>query len=711
MPGPAELGLELRLRVTATNAAGAETVTSEPTAAVEAGPPPESTEPPSLTILGRPSVGATATTDGGAWEHAGRADLAYQWQRCNEQGDNCADIPDEESPQLELASGDAGARVRVQVTAGSSAGSASSTSGLSPVIAPAGTSAVSKIVYVSDDRTEVLLDGDGPGEPVTVADCASLPGGEDVPCGLFRPKISPDGQMIAVNLRTGSGEDPTDTVVLMNHDGSDARTLTAGRDPAWSADGTEVLFTAETDGETHIAVINADGRDDGEPRQIATATEGSHESPDASPDGTRLAYTGQDAQHPTLGLYVAAADGSDASRLDLPDRFRAIYHPQFTADGTQILFEAAGVGVTRPISDLRQVWTINPDGSGLRALTDDSTTNSHPSARPDGKILVTRFVGGVLNSHWGETDKGVGWGVSELIDPEGDDAPIVVGEERFDANVHRASISWKPNPKRDCDTQLSFRRVPRYYYTASGIHVATNAAVRVRPRLTCKYAGYVATWDTWLQAKGTDDLIEPPGKQHTHSTSVQGVTVDGDDGSVGLLTDPLELDCVPGNRTYEAKALFFVGAKNWRIEVIARVEGFDMKCNEAGMWRHRAWKSSAPRRPSQVLAAKLEAFGTPRPGPGFSAHHIIPTYLSRVEATRIQARGYACRIRPNEEPNGVWVPTATHRKMHNGRHFNWIYRELQSAMGRNGRCDYAEADTKMNRIKDRIASGEFPGKR
>ena len=76
--------------VTATNLGGSSSETSAPTIPVAVAPP-VNTSPPAVT--GTPEDGGTLTASPGTWTGTTPIDYSYQWQRCDENGDNCADIP------------------------------------------------------------------------------------------------------------------------------------------------------------------------------------------------------------------------------------------------------------------------------------------------------------------------------------------------------------------------------------------------------------------------------------------------------------------------------------------------------------------------------------------------------------------------------------------------------------------------------------------
>ena len=111
----------VRVIVTATNDAGADTSTS-PASGTVAPSAPVSTTPPAVT--GSPVDGQTLTADPGSFSGTGPLTYEYQWQRCEADGTNCADIPGATGSTYDLVSADVGGAIVVVVTATNDADSA-----------------------------------------------------------------------------------------------------------------------------------------------------------------------------------------------------------------------------------------------------------------------------------------------------------------------------------------------------------------------------------------------------------------------------------------------------------------------------------------------------------------------------------------------------------------------------------------------------------
>jgi uncharacterized protein YukE len=86
-------------------------------------------------IAGSAVTGMTISASPGNWDGSTPITYAYQWQRCDSNGSNCANISGETSNNRLLTNDDAGHKLRIRVTATNSDGSASATSDPTAVVA------------------------------------------------------------------------------------------------------------------------------------------------------------------------------------------------------------------------------------------------------------------------------------------------------------------------------------------------------------------------------------------------------------------------------------------------------------------------------------------------------------------------------------------------------------------------------------------------
>src|SRR5215212_9866847 len=116
----ADLDSTLRVAVTATNAAGSSTASSQPTALVEAEPSaPVNSSPP--TVSGTAREGEQLSAQRGVWAGSEPIEYGYQWRRCSSL-DVCEDIVGASAESYTLTAADVGFSMQVTVTATNAVG-------------------------------------------------------------------------------------------------------------------------------------------------------------------------------------------------------------------------------------------------------------------------------------------------------------------------------------------------------------------------------------------------------------------------------------------------------------------------------------------------------------------------------------------------------------------------------------------------------------
>lgn len=169
---------------------------------------------------------------------------------------------------------------------------------------------------------------------------------------------------------------------IINADGTAERRLTrsVGDDthPAWSPDGSTIVFDSTRDGSTwNLYTIRPDGT--GEHRLTtpgANRTTETARHPQWSPDGRRLVL--DSTRDGDEEIYVMDADDTTVRRLTFsPGRDG---HASFTPDG-RILFSSSRSGD-------EEVWIMASDGSGQRPLTNHPGPDRSAKMSPDGRTIV-----------------------------------------------------------------------------------------------------------------------------------------------------------------------------------------------------------------------------------------------------------------------------------------------------------------------------------
>jgi ribosomal protein L14 len=133
--------------------------------------PPVKTAPP--TISGSAQLGQTLIASPGSWSGAQPIGFAYQWQRCDANGANCANIDAATSSNYQLTSADVGNTIVIAVTASNSAGSATAGSAATMVV---WTSSVVALWHMDETSGTTMFDSAGQNNGTLTAVTLGQPG-------------------------------------------------------------------------------------------------------------------------------------------------------------------------------------------------------------------------------------------------------------------------------------------------------------------------------------------------------------------------------------------------------------------------------------------------------------------------------------------------------------------------------------------------------
>ena len=222
---------------------------------------------------------------------------------------------------------------------------------------------------------------------------------------------SPDGKRIAFSSNRAhpdiacEGLSPVCDydIYVMNADGKKVKRLTtdpgSDRDPAWSPDGTQIVFSSTRDysgevfGESYTSELYV-MKDDGSGQARITDDPGIDQNAAWSPDGTRIAFKRAACEFNCIShIFKLAPDGSEVVQLtDLTDPAPYDRKPNWAPDGSKLVFE-------RDLF-INSFWIMNPDGTDQTRMPG---SNLDPAWSPDGLRIAHGAPGiGFMNPDGGD---------------------------------------------------------------------------------------------------------------------------------------------------------------------------------------------------------------------------------------------------------------------------------------------------------------------
>jgi TolB protein len=251
-----------------------------------------------------------------------------------------------------------------------------------PAWSPDGT----KIVFISNqsDKYEVwTMNSDGSGRKRLT----------DLKLLSSLPRWSPDGSKIVFSSQiTGADGHRHVEIFVINSDGSGLQQITdspalaaqSGQPgersywnsvPAWSPDGSKILFGSNREGDGVTPVLytmNVDGSDQ---RKFGLFADVDGAQPDWSPATGKIVYVRGSAAKADIWVMDGYSPFPLLTAKRLTDNIDNNTAPVWSPDGKQIAFNSDA-------GNNKDLYVMNADGSNMRRLTYDRANDGFPSCRP-----------------------------------------------------------------------------------------------------------------------------------------------------------------------------------------------------------------------------------------------------------------------------------------------------------------------------------------
>ena len=201
----------------------------------------------------------------------------------------------------------------------------------------------------------------------------------------FAPSWSPDGEWIVFafgSFLQGRRSNPA-KIMKVRRDGTEAQELTAGMPnagfPSWSPSGEEIVFRSWGPDAMGLRILNL------KDHTTRVLTNGGDNLPYWSPNGSRILFTRK--QDENFDIYTIKPDGTDVRRMtDFPANDA---HAVWSQDGKYIMWNSGEYGFKdeaalydNSFQPYGSIWIMNADGSGKRQLTDSHWEDAMPCFVP-----------------------------------------------------------------------------------------------------------------------------------------------------------------------------------------------------------------------------------------------------------------------------------------------------------------------------------------
>jgi TolB protein len=181
-----------------------------------------------------------------------------------------------------------------------------------------------------------------------------------------------------------AGEKGESHLYMVDIDGRNLRRLTSAptivMGPAWSPDGTQVAYLSYEDGSPAIYIINVMTME----RTKFSSFEGLNSSPSWSPDGEKIALTLSKDGNPEV--YIISLDGMTRKRLTYYSGIDT--SPTWAPNGIELAFTSDRAGSPH-------IFVTDVQGLSPRRISYGSYYNTSPSWSPEGDLIayVSRMEG------------------------------------------------------------------------------------------------------------------------------------------------------------------------------------------------------------------------------------------------------------------------------------------------------------------------------